>query len=344
VRFRARGAFLKFQIPDFPRGTLLATILFSVGLLIAFPEVPLGWAWLIILAAAFIVWGVGSGLVGPLGTDEVAGPDEQEPTDEGEQPRPSADFAALIKTIAAQGRANRDEERREDRSKQFREWTTIVLLALTVVGIFRQIDEMVKVYKPIRDQAKAAVDQAEAAKIQAQGAKAQADTAKEAAVTAHDNIVAAERAWVGPNGGTIEQAPAIGVDVRLHILYQNTGREPARGFVPTTDPFIATANDMGSATVRIFKNLSDCRNKQPQEGLEVVYPSTGFGGNQLNPVVDKSLVDDSVVKGDSVIFVPGCFVYETFGKAHHSAFCFYFKAGATVPPNLNFCIGGSDAD
>lgn len=336
------GAFLNFRIPDFPRGAILATVLFSVGLLAAFPEAPFGWVWLIIVALSFIVWGIGSGLVGPLGSNEITGPRELAHQDE--QNRPSADFIALINAITAQGKANREEERREDRSKQFRELTTIVLLALTVVGIFRQIDEMAKVYKPIRDQAKAAVDQADAAKIQAEVARAQADANKEAAIIAHENVVAAERAWVGPNGATIDQPPTMGSDVRIHISYQNTGREPARGFVPNAEIFVAAQNDMGAALERISDNVINCKSRQPMEGQQVVYPTTGFGGNQLNPVLDKSLVNDSLVKGDSIIVVPGCFVYETFGKPHHSAFCFFFKVGLSVQPNLNFCIGGSDAD
>ena len=64
----------------------------------------------------------------------------------------SSDFAALIHTMQREGRAYRREEQREDRGKNIREWTTIVLITLTFIAICYQVHEMIKVYEPIKEQ------------------------------------------------------------------------------------------------------------------------------------------------------------------------------------------------
>jgi len=40
--------------------------------------------------------------------------------------------------------------------------------------------------------------------------------------------------------------------------------------------------------------------------------------------------------------VQGCVVYDTFEKTRHSAFCYFYKAGATKPEHLNLCTGGTE--
>jgi hypothetical protein len=109
---------------------------------------------------------------------------------------PSADFVALIETITAEGRAYRKEEQREDRGKKFREWVTIILIGMTFGAVCYQVYEMIKVYEPIKDQAKAATEQATAAGIQA-------ENAKQSVATARDSMIAAQRAWVGPISASI---------------------------------------------------------------------------------------------------------------------------------------------
>ena len=50
---------------------------------------------------------------------------------------------------------------------------------------------MIKVYEPIKDQAKAATTQATAATTQA-------ETGKQSAKDAHEDIISSQRAWIGP--------------------------------------------------------------------------------------------------------------------------------------------------
>jgi hypothetical protein len=136
----------EFRIPDFPLGALLATILLSVGALLAFPDIPYAFVWELLVIVSTIVWGLGAGFLRGSLPDEVSGSTKSQPSGQNIYGPPTADFAALVDAINTQGRANRKEERREDFRRQFIDVTTIMLLALTVVAIFRQVNEMVKVY------------------------------------------------------------------------------------------------------------------------------------------------------------------------------------------------------
>jgi hypothetical protein len=84
-------------------------------------------------------------------------PEEKSPVEEKPEGL-TADFSALINAIAKESKANRAEERREDDSKQAREWLTIALLVSTVVLLGWQVNEMVNVYGPISKQAEVAAD------------------------------------------------------------------------------------------------------------------------------------------------------------------------------------------
>ncbi len=256
------------------------------------------------------------------------------------------EFAALIKAIREEGRAYRKEEYSEDDRKTVVDFLntlflilTFCVLTYTCYAIIQQVAEMQKAYPEIHRQAQAAIDQASAAKIQADTAKTQADAARDAAI-------AANRAWVGPSGATMDGVPAKGADIKIHIAYQNTGREPARGFGPKLDPFIATGAEMANGTTgfRITHNLDTCRLSKPVAGTQVVYPTTGLSSSSQNVTIDKGGIDDQLLSGASIIIVVGCFSYETFGESHYSAFCFYYRKDFTPLPSLNFCEGGSDAN
>jgi hypothetical protein len=333
---------LEFNIPDLPRGMLLATFFFAVAWLTAFPDVPYAWVWGLIIGAGIVTWVMGSGWIRPRDASQTVQP----PSGLDKPHRPSADFAALIDAITAQGQANRQEEQSEDRAKTFREWLTIPLLIGTVILLRYQVEEMKKVYDPIKGQADAAIIQAEAAKTQGAVAKTQADAAIEMAKAARENTVAAERAWVGPNGATMDAVPVAGSEASFVINCQNSGRQPAISFQSNAQPFVLTLEEdkNGGFISETIKNTNDCLARGPVSGAQVVYPSTGFSGNQLTVKFDKDLIDGNVAIGAKIIGVTGCFVYETFGTPHHSTFCFFYRNGVTKVPNMNFCSSGAYAD
>jgi hypothetical protein len=312
----------EFRIPDFPLGALLATILLSVGALLAFPDMPLGFVWEIVAIISMIVWALGAGFL--RGSE----PSEPNITQEGQsktvQGPPTADFAALTNAINAQGRANRIEERREDIRRQFIDLTTIILLALTAAAIFRQLDEMVKVYGPIKEQAEAA---------------------KAAATAANDNIIAGNRAWIVPGNVSIQQMVA-GARVDAVVNYTNAGHQPAkleRGLLFRT---FTKTDWWSSPSGFVLRSLSNaCMSKQDFTPTSIVYPSTAY---QLSTVTNASgaiYADSTLLNGDTVLAITGCFIYSTFEKIHHTSFCYYFQKISTPDiGRLTVCEAGNDAD
>jgi hypothetical protein len=271
-------------------------------------------------------------------------------------------YLVAISRIADALEGTKTQDQTDDDKRASREKLTIWLLVFTVIftgladvifyatlrdsheNSMEQLGRLDKQLGLMADSSRQTDVQIAVNKDLAAAAKDQADAARQGAAVARDNIVAGSRAWVGPNGATIEGTPAIGNSVDFVITYQNSGRQPATGFVPAGDVFTLTTDDAGRSVSKISENVEKCRAQPPIAGAEVVYPSTGFSGNQYRTTVDKSLIDDEVVKGDKLIVMTGCFAYITFDTAHHSAYCFYFRNGTTKPPNLSFCVNGSYAD
>jgi hypothetical protein len=277
---------------------------------------------------------------------EPTGGQKRSPSGQNDPDSPSPDFAALIDTIIAEGQAYRKEEQKEDRGKTLREWLTIVLLGCTVVAIFWQVNEMIKVYDPIKDQAIAAKGQAQAALDQAAAAKIQADAAQASVQTAHETMIASQRAWVGPINAKIDIAPVAGSPLDVVVEYRNTGKEPALAVFQGIDSFTFTQaeDDSGITRSRIINFAVNCFDKQSSDGANVAYPASGSSEDQITITVPKETIDDAVVKGTKTVVILGCFAYETSGATHHSSFCFLFKAGKTKLQNLNYCPAGSHAD
>ena len=259
---------------------------------------------------------------------------KQEPASDGEggeraknnQDRPPAiDLAALIDTIKNEGATYRKEEQREDRGKASRERITIGLLFCTVIAIGWQVYEMVRVYGPVKEQAEASVRQA---------------------INSDKALVEAQRAWVGPQNAAITAELAIGKPIEVTITYQNTGREPALGFVYIVDTFSVTIADdkKGVTAQRSAIGMSQCKSDNKWQGGSVVYPATGFSSYSLFSKTKDDFVDDPLIKGDKIFIVQGCFLYRTFDTPHHSYFCYFYKTGLSKIQNLNICPGGHDAD
>jgi hypothetical protein len=287
-----------------------------------FPDIPFGFVWEIVAVISMIVWALGAGF---LRGSEPSDPNiTQEGQSKNVQGPPTADFSALTNAINAQGRANRIEERREDIRRQFIDITTIILLSLTAAAIFRQLNEMVKVYGPIKEQAEAA---------------------KAAATAANDNIIAGNRAWIVPGNVSIQQLVA-GAQVNAVVNYTNAGHQPAK-LERSLSFRTFTKDDWWSfPSGFVLHSLSNaCMSKQDFTPTSIVYPSTAY---QLSTATNESsriYADDKLVSGDTVLAINGCFIYKTFENVHHTAFCYYFHKVSTPDINhLTVCEAGNDAD
>ncbi|HEY3917493.1 MAG TPA: hypothetical protein VGL83_06855 [Stellaceae bacterium] len=222
-------------------------------------------------------------------------------------------------------------------------WATIIIAIAAVFSFFAAILQYVVLSGQLREM-KAASAQTD--KMVAAAAD-QAGAAKSAADAAKENLIASQRAWVGPTNASLSAEPEIGKPAEIIIPYQNTGREPALGFIYNVDAFLITPEDdlRGVAETRLSAYLATCKGTITWQGGAVVWPTSGNGAAYtLNFSSKDSFVDEAVKNGEKEIIVQGCFLYRTFGAPHHSYFCFFWKHGQTKIQNLNVCISGHDAD
>ena len=244
---------------------------------------------------------------------------------------PSRDFGALIDAIETEARAQRAEEKREDRGKVLREWLTIVLIAATFAAIVKQVSEMIRVYEPIAAQADAAKESADAVIKQAEDSER--------------SLILAERAWVGPLDVNSSTVPEVSKPLKVVVTYANTGRSPATEFISSFKDASyseSSSDEIAGANIAVDGFISDCRHIQTNIG-SVVYPTSGFSSYSLSHTMDQKTVDEAA-PDKRVVVVVGCFVYRSFDMVRHSTFCYFFKSGLTSPQHWNICPGGAYAD
>jgi len=178
----------------------------------------------------------------------------------------------------------------------------------------------------------------------AEAAGKQAQAAIDSAKTAQENMIASQRAWIGPRNAKSESAPELGKIFYVAVEYQNTGREPALETIYDVEVF--AAEDSPDTTNRINDFIAQCKIKWTPAQKGVVFPagptSTAY---ELTKPLDGTLVDQDVVDGNKVTFVAGCFVYKSAGGIHRTSFCYFFSPlKKTKPSNWGICGVGNDAD
>ena len=183
----------------------------------------------------------------------------------------------------------------------------------------------------------------------ADAAGKQAQAAIENAKTAQDNMIASQRAWVGPRLAKSEKPPQLNTETSVVIEYQNTGREPARETIYDTVVFTITEdeNNSGAAAARIISFIDKCKIKWTPTQAQVIFPTVGgLGGNaySLTSAIEGSLIDQDVIEGKKRIIVSGCFVYKTVNTVRRRSFCYFFNAQKTPIGGWNICQVGNDAD
>lgn len=165
--------------------------------------------------------------------------------------------------------------------------------------------------------------------------------------TLRETLVAANRAWLAPSGGVIDEA-LIGQPVKVKIGFYNTGHEPALNILVTNEFLTSTPPFSGAKIERYLKDHWDrCKRTQPDPGNFAVFPSAYLGQefnlSQLN-ITTQTTWDTDLDNGAKLFIWVGCAAYETFHAAHHSSFCFYHGADAKAPKVLNQCLAGRFAD
>jgi hypothetical protein len=157
-----------------------------------------------------------------------------------------------------------------------------------------------------------------------------------------------KRAWVGPiSAGFPNGLPQAGNPANVSVQYHNTGREPAIDVYSDLSPYYATLTEdlEGIPTAHIAEYVAKCRTTQPVIGAQVVFPTTGFSSYNTSRVIEEILIDWNLLYGTSLLYITGCYVYNTLGVTHRTSFCFWFQNGPKMTPqSWVFCPTGNYAD
>ena len=197
------------------------------------------------------------------------------------------------------------------------------------------------------------IDQIEISKKSANAAQTAASAAKNSAdanVGQLDQMKNSGRAWLSPSEAQLDHPLANGFPLMFHILYQNSGREPATAIVNNiivnTISNIPALPDWEKSP---FPANKTCDYIYPVEGARIAYPGTS------TYTLSQSLLDKPMgrltfdaVQAQAVIFVVnGCLKYITLGKPHKSSFCFYLKpisGDGSAGWEFKICPTGNEAD
>lgn len=142
--------------------------------------------------------------------------------------------------------------------------------------------------------------------------------AARAATRAAEISAVANRAWVAPiTAKLVDPLDERTNVVTIEITAQNVGREPALG---TQHGALIDA-----APADQIKDRKACEGLLPQLGEPTMYPSDRFGDTYkfASAFKGRPTVIADIIAGRQILFIMGCFAYESAGKPRHSGFCFY---------------------
>jgi hypothetical protein len=167
-----------------------------------------------------------------------------------------------------------------------------------------------------------------------------------AARGARTATVASNRAWIEPSEPTIVSGLNPGERLIYRFKYANIGKEPALNAVVQALPRTVDPLPPNALWYLRFPGRNEmCAEAKPNENGLVIYPSTTkkeIEYTHSTPPPDANLV----LKGEKVLVIEGCIGYETFGKPHYSAFCFFVPPIGGKPPaewSAQVCIAHNHA-
>jgi hypothetical protein len=184
----------------------------------------------------------------------------------------------------------------------------------------------------------------------ASAAKTQGEATKEQAKTASASLIASQRAWIGSTDAAIVKSP-VGTLIKGTVSYINSGREPAKLQAAALEyVYTRTEWDTGVAGDSIVKRQDDCLGTKTIGWFRFAWPTTGFTNYFMQvpgvriPEIGAVAWSDNINKGDSIVAIQGCIIYEAFQAIHHTAFCYDYDARITDMAHLNICTVGNAVD
>ena len=174
------------------------------------------------------------------------------------------------------------------------------------------------------------------------------EDAKASIELARTSLVSSQRAWLSPTGARVIGQLAKGQQLEIEISYRNFGREPAiisAEYDPVAETKYANATTGRAQDIPAFTNAT-CYSARPVGRGLVVYPGSAKDYTNILILPDDSW-DANILSGELILYVTGCFTYESISSIHHSAYCFYLKPEPhRAPETWNFydCGSGNFAD
>jgi hypothetical protein len=162
--------------------------------------------------------------------------------------------------------------------------------------------------------------------------------------TLHDTLVAANRAWLAPVGVATFGEITGDKDIQLNIYFENVGKGPAlhmrSAFWGGTTP---------NTNVADYESISLGENKTcdglVSENETVIFPSPGRLTWVMSNIARKTILP-SIQAGAGVLYLQGCFAYQTMNEIHHTWFCMvvYRNGKFSTINNTPLCKDGQGAD
>jgi len=238
----------------------------------------------------------------------------------------AATIAAAIKTLSdAQGTQTAHEDSNQKINITLN-GTTLFLVFLTVIftsaswWVFSgQLDEMRKVYGPIKTQADAA------------------------------NI--GNRAWIAPRFMSTDGPITDGQAIKIRIIYENPGRTPALEVALRIIPRTLSTNDGTPVPHELYDNVKMGTNEACKANVNVyaaaTFPASTIAGYQSNFATSDVSLTTKIRARSTVLVIQGCYTYKTLDSPHESPFCQYLEPETGKPPEqwqFRHCADGNDAN
>ncbi len=142
---------------------------------------------------------------------------------------------------------------------------------------------------------------------------------------ARQALDSSRRAWIVPLGARFKSKPTRTRPIEIEVAYENVGSEPA--IVSNSYQPIQLTDAVDGGTDRVTREAivnDTCRNAEPAGQGLVVYPKQSRVYTNVS-FLPPNFLTEAILRGTSVLYIRGCINYETLGKIHRSAYCFYLR-------------------
>lgn len=243
--------------------------------------------------------------------------------------------AEITNALKAIGYAQQTQTSHTDTSDQRNRWINVVTLFfvfLTVIFTYKswrtfeaQVEEMQKVYAPIKESA---------------------DATKSQLLTTIDELHKSQRPWISASDAKIignypDPAPNV-FNFILEYDLKNTGRSLAKKGFALAYPVSGSAEKMTQVWNKACESPSQWLGEKPNQ---VWQTGMVIAPGQTVPI--KGGLGIEGVKATDGFWIFGCVVYsDQFDIRHHTRFCF-LKTGPSMTPKdaeLSDCAQGEEAD